>query len=79
MQAPTYGLAEQAAKIIRATYNGVGWPSAVAANSTSTSTTSSHTASASQTPQQDNNGALTLSSRSAFALAAAGVLASLLL
>ncbi|RDX48422.1 GMC oxidoreductase [Lentinus brumalis] len=78
LQAPTYGLAEQAAKIIRATYNGVGWPSA-SRNSTSTSTSSSSSASPTQNRQEDNNGALSLSSSSALALAAAGFLGSLLL
>ncbi|KAI0640658.1 GMC oxidoreductase [Trametes meyenii] len=77
LQAPVYGLAEQAARIIRATYNGVGWPSANS-NASSTSTSSTSAPSATTSTQADHNGAIAAAPR-VFALAIAGVLASLLL
>ncbi|OSD01865.1 GMC oxidoreductase [Trametes coccinea BRFM310] len=79
LQAPVYGLAEQAAKIIRATYNGVGWPSAngTSSASASNSTTSSGAPSPTSDPQKDTSGALV--AVPSIALACVGVLASLLL
>ena len=69
-----YGIAEQAAKLIRATYNGVGWPS----NSSSSTSTTSTSPSATTTPQDaHDSGAAALSSP--VMLTVAAVLASLLL
>ncbi|EJF64278.1 GMC oxidoreductase [Dichomitus squalens LYAD-421 SS1] len=81
LQAPTYGLAEQAAKIIRATYNGVGWPSASGDNSASGSNTSTTAAAPSSTnvTTGHKNGASTLSYSGSLVLAVAGALAALLL
>ncbi|KAI0686238.1 GMC oxidoreductase [Earliella scabrosa] len=83
LQAPTYGLAEQAARIIRATYNGVGWPVA-GDNSGSGSTSTGRPQTTGQSTTTDNgngngdeNGARSLSV-SALALAV-GVIASLAL
>ncbi|CDO69444.1 GMC oxidoreductase [Trametes cinnabarina] len=81
LQAPVYGLAEQAAKIIRATYNGVGWPSANGTSSASASNSSSTSSSApspTSEPQKETNGALGVVAPS-IAVACVGVLASLLL
>lgn len=73
LQAPTYGLAERAANIIRATYNGIGQDSGSNSGSGSGSNNGSG--------QNDtgNNGALPHASSASFALVVAGVLASLLL
>ena len=82
MQAPTYGLAEQAARIIRATYNGVGWPSANGQNAVSSdSTTSDAPSPTHSTTDNHKNGATVtrLSYGGSLVLAVAGVLASLLL
>ncbi|KAH9853236.1 GMC oxidoreductase [Lenzites betulinus] len=81
LQAPTYGVAEQAARLIRATYNGVGWPSANQANSSASASGSATSGSASPTasPQQDNNGATPRAVGSSVVLAFAGMLAAALL
>ncbi|TFK85315.1 GMC oxidoreductase [Polyporus arcularius HHB13444] len=76
LQAPTYGLAEQAAKIIRATYNGVGWPSS-SGNSSSGSNNGSNNGNGSS-DQTDKNSASRLASSGALALAAGALLAALL-
>ncbi|KAI8984795.1 GMC oxidoreductase [Trametes punicea] len=82
LQAPVYGLAEQAAKIIRATYNGVGWPSANQANASSAnaSTTSTGAPAPTNEPQKDTSGATVLAPlRASVALACIGALVSLVL
>ncbi|KAI8968793.1 hypothetical protein BD414DRAFT_503765 [Trametes punicea] len=82
LQAPVYGLAEQAANIIRATYNGVGWPSANQANASSSnaSTTSTGAPAPTNEPQNDTSGATVLAPlRASVALACIGALVSLVL
>ncbi|KAH9887621.1 GMC oxidoreductase [Cubamyces lactineus] len=78
LQAPVYGLAEQAARIIRATYNGVGWPSANQANGTSTNSSSTGAPSPTSSPQHDTSGAAPRAVGASVVLACVGVLASLL-
>ncbi|KAI0766229.1 GMC oxidoreductase [Trametes elegans] len=83
LQAPVYGLAEQAAKFIRATYNGVGWPSKNSSSSSNSSSSTTSTGSRSTTSAQpDKNAALALSPHvfgGSAALALVGVLATLVL
>ncbi|KAJ8481388.1 hypothetical protein ONZ51_g6039 [Trametes cubensis] len=79
LQAPVYGLAEQAARIIRATYNGVGWPSANQANGTATNSTSTGAPSPTGNAQHDTSGAAPRTVGASVVLACVGVLASLLL
>ncbi|RPD68158.1 GMC oxidoreductase [Lentinus tigrinus ALCF2SS1-7] len=77
LQAPTYGLAEQAAKIIRATYNGVGLPSS---SGNSSSGSNSGSGSGSNNGSNDNNNSAShLAWSGSLALAAGGLLAALLL
>ncbi|KAI0637465.1 GMC oxidoreductase [Trametes polyzona] len=80
LQAPVYGLAEQAAKLIRATYNGVGWPSANQSSGNASASGSSSSDAPKPTAgnqQQDQNGAASM--RASLGLAFASVLAALLL
>lgn len=82
LQAPVYGLAEQAAKIVRATYNGVGWPSAnqSAGNASASGAATSSAAPASTgEPQQDTNAAGPRAGAGSVGVVIAGVLAALLL
>ncbi|KAI0333342.1 GMC oxidoreductase [Cubamyces sp. BRFM 1775] len=79
LQAPVYGLAEQAARVIRATYNGVGWPSANQANGTATNSSSTGAPSPTSSPQHDTSGAAPRTVGASVVLACIGVLASLLL
>ncbi|KAI1796681.1 GMC oxidoreductase [Ganoderma leucocontextum] len=80
LQAPVYGLAEQASNIIRATYNGVGWPSASGQNSASSSNTSSSASPSSTTgTTSGKNGASTMSHSGSLVLLVTGALAALLL
>ena len=78
LQAPVYGLAEQAAKIIRATYNGVGWPSDNQSGG-DPSKTSTGAPSPTGSPQNDRNAAAGVPRSIAGVVAAVAVLASLLL
>ncbi|OCH83835.1 alcohol oxidase [Obba rivulosa] len=66
LQAPTYGLAEQAAQIIRATYNGVGLPTSTSSASSTTSPTTPTTV--------GSNGALPSGPRSQVLYATSAVL-----
>ncbi|KAL1937337.1 hypothetical protein VTO73DRAFT_13850 [Trametes versicolor] len=81
LQAPVYGLAEQASKIIRATYNGVGWPSAnqASGNTSATGSSTSASPSATTTQQQDTNAAAPRAVAGSVVFTLASVLAALLL
>ena len=80
--APVYGLAEQASNIIRATYNGVGWPSKNGSTGSNSSSTTRSGSKPTTSGQPDNNAALALSPHvfgGSAALALVGVLATLVL
>ncbi|KAI0820655.1 GMC oxidoreductase [Trametes gibbosa] len=81
LQAPVYGLAEQAARLIRATYNGVGWPSAnqSSGNTSASGSATSTSPSATAEPQQDKNGAASHVIATSVVLACVGALATFLL
>lgn len=79
LQAPVYGLAEQAAKIIRANYNGVGWPSASSSLGQNTSSTSTSTSSTQSAQPDKSNAAMPLSAFNSFALALTVAVTALLL
>ncbi|KAI0751915.1 GMC oxidoreductase [Daedaleopsis nitida] len=76
LQAPVYGLAEQAAKIIRATYNNAAQDTGAGSNSSSGSGKTQAT-----DPDQsgDSNGARAAAWSSSLAVAVAGAIAALLL